>query len=149
MLGARNSEAAAKGACTPTRVSLWRGVGEQMLSRRRGEGGGGSSRRPWLGGLRTPYLLVCWKKKEPEAFFVFHSALEQLARNTWVSIQDSCGSLSCTRLDGDGTQSIRQRFQSRKIAHEAWNAEQQAKVPVPENCFRGMERRAACKGAST
>ena len=112
MLGARNSEAFAKGACAPTRVSPWRGVGEQMLSRRRGEGGGGSSRRPWLGGLRTPYLLVCWKKKEPEAFFVFHSALEQLARNTWVSIQDSSGCLSCPRNTW------------------GWNTEHEGKVPV-------------------
>ena len=66
MLGARNTEPEGKGSCTPTRMSLCRGVSEQMLSRSGGEGGGGSSRRPWLGGLRTPYLLVISKRRKLE-----------------------------------------------------------------------------------
>ena len=66
MPGACNTEPEGKGGSAPTRVSPWRGVGEQMLSRRRGEGGGGSSRRPWLGGLRTPYLLVISKRRKLE-----------------------------------------------------------------------------------
>ena len=101
MLGARNTEAAAKGACAPTRVSPWRGVGEQMLSRRRGEGGGGSSRRPWLGGLRTPYLLVLAQRRKLER----EKKPPALNTSAWVlgSIWSTLGAGSVSDLVGAAT----------------------------------------------